>query len=337
MSKLRSSKVHPIASRVARRLDRFLAEKVVDLSAIREGRAIAEKLQRSGPGPAALGELHPVHAAYVFVMNQVSILAEALTQLDELDRISGAVNRAEDEFVPGGPPMSPLTLSYFNAWTFFDCGAGIERETIGSIVLDLRERLRMHSEFAALLEKWQASRMGLYELEEPAGPTVRLRELVTDVRFEAINTTGYRGTLGAVWYVRALPPPVATFEQHVLVTTPYEVVAPGPPGWMNFLERTLPETKIADPKRAYEHLMKWGLGSNYSSRATLGRHPHRRGTNFWHEYIFEAYLNHERDGIRLMGLPDVPESLPHSRINEDGDGPLREYVASGRMVTGALA
>jgi hypothetical protein len=320
MPKPHPSKAGPIAAKVARNLDGILSQKVVDLAAIREGRGIAEKLQATAPGRAELDELHPAHAAYVAVMNQAGILAEALTQLPELDRISNTVTRFEDEYVPDGPPMSPLTKSYFNAWVLFDCGVGLERETLGTIILDLRSRLGMHEDFASLLGKLQGSRMGLYEVEGTTGKVARLRELVTDARIEAINPAGYQGSVGTIWYVRLLPPPVAGFPQHVVLTTPYEIGAPRTPGWMAFLERTLPKTKLTDRKRAYEHLMKWGLAANY-----------------WHEYVFEAYVNHDPEGIRLMGLPDVPESRPHSRLNEDGDGPLRDWLTSGRMATGASA
>ncbi len=318
MAKSRPSKPRPIAARVSRRLDALLSQKVIDLTAVRDGRAIAERLRSTAPDRALLDELHPAHAAYTYVSNQVSILAEGLTQLDELDRISNAVNRAEDTYMPDGPPMSPLTRSYFSSWTYFDCGVGVDRETIGSILLDLKDRLGMHAEFADLLAKWQASRMGLYELTASAGETVRLRELVTDEQIEAVNPTGYRGSVGAIWYVRALPPPTPSFPLHVIAMTPYEITAPRAAGWMAFLERTLPKTKVTDRVRAYEHLMKWSLGRDY-----------------WHEYVMEAYVNHDADGIRLMGLPDVPESRPHSRLNEEDDHPLRDWLASGRMATGA--
>jgi hypothetical protein len=319
MIKSRLPKSNSIASRVARRLDRLLEEKVIDLSAIREGRAIAERLQATAPADNVLDELHPAHATYAYVQNQISILAEALSQLDDLDRISEIVSRAEDEYVPSQPPMSPVTRSFFNTWTLFDCGVGIERETFGTILLALAARLRMSAEFADLLGKWQASRFGLFELEAEAGETARLRELVTGARIEAVNPTRYKGARGTIWYVRALPPPVAGFSQHVIVTTPYEVTVPGEQAWMAFLGRTLPKTKIADTRHAYEHLMKWGLGSNY-----------------WAEYVFEAYAGHDPDGIRLMGLPDVPESRPHSRMNEADGRHLRAWLLSDRMGTGAM-
>lgn len=312
-------KTNRIGGRVARQLDRFLKNKVIDLSAVRQGKAIAEMLQKEIPRASGLAELHPAHAIYVFVENQISILAEILLQLDEIDPLAEAVNRAQDAYVPHGPPMSPLTTSYFTAWAFFDCGAGIDRETFGSILLHLRAQLGMHQEFASVVEKWQASRMGLYQLKNASRELVHLRELVTGISLVALNPTRYESKEDAIWYARVLPPPSASFSEHVVVTTPYEINAPLAQGWTTFLSRTLPKTKISDPVKAYQHLMKWGLERHY-----------------WHEYVFEAYAGHETDGIRLMGLPDVPESRPHSRINEDGRA-LQEYVASGRIVPGARA
>jgi hypothetical protein len=32
------------------------------------------------------------------------------------------------------------------------------------------------------------------------------------------------------------------------------------------------------------------------------------------EFVFEAYVNHRSNVIFLSGLPDIPESRPHSRM-----------------------
>ena len=34
---------------------------------------------------------------------------------------------------------------------------------------------------------------------------------------------------------------------------------------------------------------------------------------YWNDFVFEAYVNHRQEAIYLAGLPDVPESRPHSR------------------------
>jgi hypothetical protein len=39
-------------------------------------------------------------------------------------------------------------------------------------------------------------------------------------------------------------------------------------------------------------------------------------TRYWTEVVFEAYVNHQSDVIFLEGLPDIPESRPHSGVND---------------------
>ena len=36
---------------------------------------------------------------------------------------------------------------------------------------------------------------------------------------------------------------------------------------------------------------------------------------YWAEFVFEAYMNHRPEVIFLKGLPDLPESRPHSVVN----------------------
>jgi hypothetical protein len=106
-----------------------------------------------------------------------------------------------------------------------------------------------------------------------------------------------------------LPEPFETLRLgHSLVfTTPY-VVCREHEGkflfadldeWRAFFARTLPQTGIADAGEAYAHLLKYGLSPNY-----------------WNEYVFEAYVNHQSDMILLAGFPDLPATRPHSRVNQ---------------------
>jgi hypothetical protein len=37
---------------------------------------------------------------------------------------------------------------------------------------------------------------------------------------------------------------------------------------------------------------------------------------YWNDFVFEAYVNHQADAIYLAGLPDIPESRPHSEVSE---------------------
>ena len=107
-----------------------------------------------------------------------------------------------------------------------------------------------------------------------------------------------RGQGGELWYVRVLPPPLPGSE-HVVFTTPYLLLRPGQREWQAYFDRTLPDAPLEERIARHEHHMKYGPVRDY-----------------WTEFVFEAYVNHQTDVIFLAGLPDVAESRPHSRVND---------------------
>ncbi|HUM04893.1 MAG TPA: hypothetical protein VLT90_05490, partial [Terriglobales bacterium] len=74
------------------------------------------------------------------------------------------------------------------------------------------------------------------------------------------------------------------------------VVHPDFADWLAYFRRTFPATAGFDD---YERHMKYGPTREY-----------------WNDYVFEGYVNHQSDAIFLAGLPDIPESRPHSEISE---------------------
>src|SRR4051812_34849619 len=55
------------------------------------------------------GGLDPVHAAYVFIQQVSSHFAEGASRLPEMKEYAKLVGKAEEEYLPSGPPMTPLT------------------------------------------------------------------------------------------------------------------------------------------------------------------------------------------------------------------------------------
>jgi hypothetical protein len=54
----------------------------------------------------------------------LTVLIEQLAELPMLDQLTDAYAAAQDEYMPSGPPLSPLTTSYFCGWGYFDLHAG---------------------------------------------------------------------------------------------------------------------------------------------------------------------------------------------------------------------
>ena len=291
---LKKPHLRPHAEKIRGALGELVRRAAVNLPADRADRAAAT-LRESVARDEALADLHPAQAAYLYAVNQVSILAEIMTTLPALHRFVDLLERAEEEYTPSWPPTSPISRSHFTAWAFFDAAVGIERETIGTLILDLAATLSLTPELVALVESLQGSRLGVHAHEGVVDDHIVLRELGTGIRRRTVPSNLYFGRAGELWLVRVLPPPDAGSEAHVALTSPYVLESPGEAAWLSFFARTAPKLRARDEAQGFERLMKYGLGPNY-----------------WNELLFEGYLRHTDQAIWLRGLPDVAESRPRS-------------------------
>ncbi len=286
----------PISRRVLERMRRQVRSKVMNLAAFREGNALAETLQASVVAPETLKELHPAHALYTHVQNQMSVMAEQLLELPEMKAFAKIIGEAQEEYMPSWPPMSPISSSYFWCWSNFDAAANAHRETLGSVTLRIAAEFGVHPKMLALMKTFIDSRMGVYRVEGRGESQVQLSDLVTNDKCSAICESGYAGNVGELWFARVLPPPLPGQSDHVVFTSPYVLIAPDATGWTQYFDRIA----MKDPRRpridALERHLKWGTSKRY-----------------WTEFVFEGYVNHRPGAIYLEGLPDVPESRPHSR------------------------
>jgi hypothetical protein len=286
----------PIAKRIVAKMKLPWQRKVVNIKNVIAGHAMAEELQKTVVSQKELEGFHPAHAAYVYAQNQVSVMSEQLTALKEMAPFVDIISKAEDLYAPSAPPMSPLTTSYFTCWAFFDACAGPANETIGTVVLEVGATFGTHPELLRLMRLMQDSRMGVYIHRGGEGDASVLEDLVTVAVYRAIVPAGYKGQKNENWYVRLLPPPFPGDKEHVAFTTPYIVVHPDFGEWLAYFRRTFPATAgFAD----YERHMKYGPTREY-----------------WNDFVFEAYVNHQADAIYLAGLPDIPESRPHSEVSQ---------------------
>lgn len=297
----------PIARKVITAARERLRQKVTNLADWRDGRLRAEADRATIISREKLSEYDPLHAVYLYGQNQLSVLIEQLAELPMLDRLANPYAEATEEYMPSGPPMSPLTVSYFTSWGAFDlCTRGAKPETLCTVATDFCRAQGVDEGLLAVFEAMQASRMGIYRHEGTSGRYVLLREWVTGWEIKALSTSGYLGQAGEIWFVRVLPPlfDETAFDYSVVFTTPYVLGKLGPgrgfvtaveEDWSAFFERNLHASDAAQQASAYERLMKFGPSRNY-----------------WNEYIFLAYRNHRENVVFLEGVPDQPETLPHS-------------------------
>lgn len=225
------------------------------------------------------------HRAYVQVMEEISQLVYLLRSFDELRPLLESLKAAEEEYVPGYPPISPLTQSFFHTWAYFDLCHGPERETLGSICLHLAQEFEIHPERLRLMQALCESRMGLFQHQGPeADQLIGLRDLISGEFSLCHSPSGYPGQQGQIWYARLLPAAKPEWKD-VLLTTPYVIIGPDQQGWQDYLGRHV------DPA---DH-MKFPSSPRY-----------------WTEYVFEGYVNHLSQAVFLAGLPDRTETRPNS-------------------------
>lgn len=298
----------PISKKVIAGLRKTTGRKVIDISELRDAKILAENLSKTVINAEDLSTLDPLHGVYAYAQNKLSVCIEQLTDLPALSKLADAYDHAHDLYMPSGPPMSPLTLSYFSCWGFFDLCIGVKKETFTTIVIDACRFLDADPRLITIFELMQKSRMGFYVHEGVSGKFVSLRELITGKETNVIVPSGYLGKPGEIWLARLMPEPFPelNYGYSVVFTTPYVIsemqnnrfVMASEEKWQSFFERSQEKTKIKDKQRSYEFLMKYGLNRHY-----------------WNEYIFEGYVNHRNDMILLAGFPDISSSRPHSKEN----------------------
>ena len=209
----------------ARRLHRHLTSKAHQLPTQEPKRRPGELLPGGIKDVATLIKegLDPIHAAYVFMQNFTSHFAEGVSHFPEMKNWAAVVAKAEDEYLPSGPPMSPLTGSYFWMWAIYDLRIGKSTDTVAYCQIAMNDVLQMNAHQLDAAKKLEQSRMGIYEQIGMDGPHIRLagtdygRQLPRPLpgRISSARKVDY-GTSGSL---PPLEPQLA--EYWIAMTTPY--------------------------------------------------------------------------------------------------------------------
>ena len=284
-----------ISSRLCKR---FLAEKerkVIPFSEVVETKKLVSALKKTMKTPEDLKGYDPLHALYINVQNMVSLFAEQASIFPEMKDYYRIMDKAERAYIPDGPPISPLTRSYFTHWAFFDATFGKDKETIGTCFLDSGEILGVDPYLLSVVGLAQESRVGIYESIGNDHGLIELKELLTDKTYSCICPSGYPGRKGEIWFIRIHPPPINLVNYSVIMTTPYILIGHSKQEWVSFFERNSINKKDPEQETKLQSFLKHGLSTNY-----------------WNEFIVQAYAGYRREAIFLQGIPDLVDTRPHA-------------------------
>lgn len=231
------------------------------------------------------------YSSYVMAQNILSVLFEYFFNGDRFDRaFINIFDNALDIYMPDGPPMSPLTNTYFSYWSFVD--ARYKRgKTFAEYILKNIKPLQFPEDWICPLENLSASRMGIYEhLGFTSDKKIILRELVTENEIFTINAAGYCGKKGDLCLVRVALP-LASDDTHVILITPYILCGHSKQDWIDYFKRQ---------------------GIHNGNAQIMNKFMKNWPSNFyWHEFIFQSYMGYESSHIYLKGLPDIRGTKPH--------------------------
>lgn len=237
----------------------------------------------------------PGYVVYAHAQQLSTFFAEQVLNLPEMKAWTRVVFSAEEEYLPDGPPISPITKSFFWLWALFDLPIGSSVETMAMCQIAINDLIELDRRVLKALSKLSDSRMGMYEHMGHEDSLIRLRELVTGDEFLCHCVAGYSGEAGQLWYTRLVPPLEPDLSSHSIVMgTPYVLPGALKADWIAYLARAMVTFRGGDERSKLRRLMKFGPNPRY-----------------WLEYVFLAYHHSQFDAIFLTGIPDVKESLPH--------------------------
>ena len=242
---------------------------------------------------------------YSQILGVCTSFAEAFAEvLPPLQEWSALVKSAEEEYMPGGPPTSPVTDSLFMYWMLTELRFGPGPESLIECVqalLGAGKTRKSDKELLDIIRTLADSKLGIYEVTGKKSSRLLLEDIVSGEKLNCQCITGYPGKKGELWLVRLLPG-MKSSEPYITATTPYILRGCTREAWVKQLEQEASEAGIS-----VNHLFRFG-------------HP---GFS-WLEFVFQSYSGQLAGAIYLTGQLQDPHTRPHS----DGRDLRPSYDAS---------
>ncbi len=289
--------VEPLRARMARRKPEEKTVSIEKLQAIEEAFAPPEELGEILEDESIQPELRTSIFEFMSTLNFMNVISQFLLSHPDpsLQAHADRLDKANEEYVPQGPPISPVTTSHFNCWTLMDAEISPEEGTLCDAVLRLGPELGLDGSLSELLQQAASTRMGMYCQVGVEDKVILLREILTNRLYRVRCNSDYLGDTDTVWFVRLFPSRVEE-GTHFIISTPYIVAETTHEQWVEYFGRNGLQSGASNLEPLLANFMKVGSSPNH-----------------WLEYIFEGYMGHRGSScICLTGIPDCKESLPHS-------------------------
>ncbi|MBN1604806.1 MAG: hypothetical protein JW915_24565 [Chitinispirillaceae bacterium] len=218
-----------------------------------------------------------------------------------LNDFNNMIYDKQEEYMPSGPPMSPITKSFFNSWMALDALIN-NKLTLGLLFSRYIQEKKVMRYAAKAMDNLNDSFVSLYQVvggdlkKTFLWNLIEKREIEASIPIYDYSVATYSPAIGEIWYARILPPLNQEQNIHTIFGTPLVFRHTNREDWERYLAR-----RIAGGDKNVEELkmhLKYGESFGY-----------------WMEFVFQVYSNHTREVIYAEGLPDIKDSRPHGRLD----------------------
>ncbi len=321
---MRPTKLEPIAAKLRRELP---APVLFPAGTVEAERAALVANHEPAEGPPLTETVAEFFAHYLAIAKAASALVHA-PQFAALARFS---QRIDEEYMSGGPPISPVYDSFSTMHVLCEVPTGTAGETPLSVVARITSGDASRAALHQLAEELAASHQDLYRARSVGDRTAELAH-VRSGRELSVHLSGPFLREGDLFLGRVL-----RFHTGAcfIVDSPY-LLAAAEADWLLYFGRVM----LGNPTKAgalRPHPAKGKLRtppptnggaqggtSGVPDEARLRRHLKYGATpKYWLEYVIDGYVGHRNGIVMLAGVPDRPETLPHSEAFDPATLPPR--------------
>jgi hypothetical protein len=303
----------PIAVQLARSVS---LDELFPRSAVEE--MLREQRERAPESTEAKlsSDVEPFFAHYCVVTRAAARLLGA----PAFERLARLHEQLEEEYMPGGPPMSPVYDSFAMQFVLGAVPQGIGNETPYSVLARLLLRDPSRARLQCMAQSQADARPDLYRVRSVSGHDAEV-ELVRGGGVLGVKLTGPFLRTGDFALMR-----VHRFDDQLFVADSPYLLQASEEAWREHLDRVVVRQQgpasASAPQKAGKLSSKEQARRRQKDKAKASRNEPeeiiRRYLKFgpteryWFDYVMDAYVGERRGIVVLAGVPDRPELLPHS-------------------------
>jgi hypothetical protein len=302
----------PIAAQLAR---------AVSLEALFPRGAIEAVLRdhRSG-APSGEAELPEEVKAFFGHYCVVVRAAAQLLGAPAFDSLARFHDEVAEEYMPGGPPQSPVYDSFSMQFVLGSVPQGIGNETPYSVLARLLQRDPSRARLQSMAQSLADARFELYRVRSTSDHRADI-EPVRGGTALSVRLTGPFLRPGDFGLLRVL-----SFDnEHFIADSPYLLRA-SEQDWLGHVARIVAQQQVPGTISAQHKASKLSSKEQAKRRqkekAKAARNEPEEiikrylqfglSARYWFDYVMDAYAGERRGIVFLAGVPDRPELLPHS-------------------------